>query len=388
MTTLISFLGKGVNINSAYQTVRYRFDETSTKESAFFGMALAEYIHADRLLLIGTAGSMWDVFIERESVQPQDSDLYRLMQAVETNSVNEGMLEKHAKELSDRLGYRVNYVLADYAKEPSGQIKILQQLADQLQYGEHVSIDVTHSFRHLPMLALVAAQYLSRLRGVVIDEIYYGALQMKESADGDVPVLRLSGMLQMLEWVEAFSKYDKDGDYSVFADLLEEDGMSQQSALSLKQAAFRERVNHTSGAREKLSTALNAIENHQGTLGALFKDQLLKRFEWMRLPEQSERELKLASDYFDRQDYLRCSILLIEGLISRQVYRNKGNLNDRADREIAEENLKDSKTFERLKWLRNSLAHGQRSRNNETAKLLNEEQRLRNQLRLYIQELV
>jgi CRISPR-associated DxTHG motif protein len=44
-----------------------------------------------------------------------------------------------------------------------------------VQPGEHLSIDVTHGFRHLPMLALVAARYLGRVVGVKVEELYYGA---------------------------------------------------------------------------------------------------------------------------------------------------------------------------------------------------------------------
>jgi hypothetical protein len=38
-------------------------------------------------------------------------------------------------------------------------------------------------------------------------------------------VLRLGGLLAMLDWVDALAPYDKDGDYGVFAPLLAADGM-------------------------------------------------------------------------------------------------------------------------------------------------------------------
>ena len=95
--------------------------------------------------------------------------------------------------------------------------------------GENLSLDVTHGFRHLPMLALVAARYLARVVSVKVEELYYGALEMT-TPDGETPVLRLGGLLAMLDWVEALAPYDKDGDSGVFAPLLPADGMDKGKA--------------------------------------------------------------------------------------------------------------------------------------------------------------
>ena len=70
MTTLISFLGKQ---QKGYRTATYRFDAGFVREVPFFGMALAEYLKPDRLILLGTSGSMWDVFFERESKDIDES---------------------------------------------------------------------------------------------------------------------------------------------------------------------------------------------------------------------------------------------------------------------------------------------------------------------------
>jgi CRISPR-associated Csx2 family protein len=67
MSTLISFLGKGKapTRKTGYRTASYRFDAGFARSVPFFGMALTDYLKPDRLVLVGTAGSMWDVFFER-----------------------------------------------------------------------------------------------------------------------------------------------------------------------------------------------------------------------------------------------------------------------------------------------------------------------------------
>lgn len=380
MTTLISFLGRGRYDKNGYRTANYRFDTRFAREVPFFGMALTEYLKPQRLILVGTSGSMWDVFFERETSQHDDS-LLELIDAVEKDAVNDGLLSAHAERLSTKLGHPVDCMLIDYARDAAGQATLLAQLASQLAPGERVAIDVTHSFRHLPMLALVAARFLARVKNVQIEDIFYGALEMTDASTGETPVIRLKGLLDMLDWVDALSSYDKDGDYGVFSALLTTDGMSGDKAKTLQAAAFQERVNHIEGAKQKLSASLDAIASHAGPLGSLFKPELEKRIGWARKAERSQRELALAEAYLARRDYLRSTIFLLEGLVTREVFRRKGDHNDHDQRDEARRSLgNDSKQFKKLDWLRNALAHGQRSPDKETTKLLDDETLLREAL--------
>ena len=387
MTTLISFLGKGRYEKDGYRTARYRFDGAFMREVPFFGMALDDYLKPDRLILVGTSGSMWDVFFEREGHQ-NDESLLELIEAVESDAVDTSLLQSHAGHLAERLGHPVDCLLIDYARDPAGQARLLGQLAASLTEGEHIAMDVTHSFRHLPMLALIAARFLARVRNVLIEDIYYGAYDMKDPASDEVPVLRLKGMLKMLDWVDALSSYDKDGDYSVFSGLLADDGMAEGRARILESAAFQERVNHLEGARQKLSASLEAIATHQGPLGSLFRPELEARVAWVRKPERSQRELALADAYLARRDYLRTAIFLLEGLITREVDRRKGIANNYEERDEARKALgQNDKRFKQLEWLRNALAHGQRSQDTATAKLLSDETALRDALQRFIRDL-
>lgn len=387
MTTLISFLGKGRYEKDGYRTARYRFDGAFMREVPFFGMALDDYLKPDRLILVGTSGSMWDVFFEREGHQNVES-LLELIEAVESDAVDTSLLQSHAGHLAERLGHPVDCLLIDYARDPAGQARLLGQLAASLTEGEHIAMDVTHSFRHLPMLALIAARFLTRVRNVLIEDIYYGAYDMKDPASDEVPVLRLKGMLKMLDWVDALSSYDKDGDYSVFSGLLADDGMPEGRARILESAAFQERVNHLEGARQKLSASLEAIATHQGPLGSLFRPELEARVAWVRKPERSQRELALADAYLARRDYLRTAIFLLEGLITREVDRRKGIANNYEERDEARKALgQNDKRFKQLEWLRNALAHGQRSQDTATAKLLSDETALRDALQRFIRDL-
>lgn len=383
MTTLISFLGKQ---QQGYRTATYLFDAGFTREVPFFGMALAEYLKPDRLILLGTTGSMWDVFFERETAA-SDESLMALIDAAADNQVSEALLSEHAERLSLRLGHRVDCQLIPYARDDAEQAAILAKLADMLTPGEKIILDVTHAFRHLPMLALVAARYLKHVRKVDVGDIYYGALEMTPSG-GETPVLRLGGLLRMLDWVEALATYDKDGDYGVFGGLLAADGMEKSRAVLLEKAAFFERTSNPVKARETLTSIFPSVEAHQGPLGTLFRGELGKRISWFRGRDRADWERSLADAYLERRDYLRAATFMFEAFVTRATQEQHLDSNDFEQRKEAHGTARNDKPEVRtLENLRNALAHGLRSKNDKDTRTLADESGLSDKLRSLMKSL-
>lgn len=374
MTTLISFLGKGAaDKNTGYRTARYRFAPDFVRTVPYFGLALTEYLKPERLVLVGTAGSMWDVFFEQQTELDEE-----LIEAVSKQDVTDELLACHRQPLADKIGCPVDCLLIPYARDTAEQIDILGALSAAVRSGEKIALDVTHGFRHLPMLALVAARYLGHVARVQIEDIYYGALDMTPPG-GETPVLKLGGMLRLLDWVEALATYDKDGDYGVFAPLLQQDGMPQ--AKFLAEAAYFERSSNPVQARQRLTSVDRALADHTGPMAALFKDELRKRIAWYRGQTRHEWELALADAYLKRRDYVRAAIFLHEAFVSRAAFERKLNHNDRNDREEAR---KDSKQGNKqacdLEYLRNALAHGIKPDDREITNIVGDEQRLAQRL--------
>lgn len=380
MTTLISFIGKGrADAAHGYQTVTYRFDANFARTVPFFGLALTEYLRPQRLILVGTAGSMWDVFFERQGAT--DDEVLTLIESVDNQSVDEAMLDRHRQRLSDKLGLPVDCLLIPYARDTGEQAAILGHLARSVKRGETIDLDVTHGFRHLPMLALVAARYLTHIAAVNVRELYYGALEMTPPGE-EKPVLRLGGMLQMLDWVEALATYDKDGDYGAFGKLLDKEGL--QGKL-LAEAAYFERSANTAAARSKLDTFDRTRSAPRTPTGALFLPELMSRISWRQKYGRAQWEAALARQYLSRRDYLRAATFGYESLVTEQVEKTGGNDDDFKVRESADAILYGAAkgqfgrgehgSFKQLKDLRNELAHGVRA-DSKTKDLINDEKRL------------
>ncbi|HRH92192.1 MAG TPA: TIGR02221 family CRISPR-associated protein [Agitococcus sp.] len=376
MTTLISFLGKGKD-SRGYQTANYQFDDGSHYENqTYIGLTLTHKTKPSRLILLGTAGSMWDVFLENTT--GLDEEWLTLAESVQNQSVTNELLTPFSRFLSEKLEISVHCELIPYGKTHKEQMAILSRLAELLSPQESIDIDVTHGFRHLPMLSLVAARFLQKTQSINVQKIYYGAFEMREK--NYTPILDLSGLLELLTWVDALSCFDKDGDFGVFASLLEKQGLSLDNVDLLKKAAFYERTTNSTKSKETLSTVFSHIESLDSPLFNLFKNQLISRISWFKKTNRGEREMVLADSYLNRGDYIRAIIYGFEGLISSHIYKIKNNENDFSVRDQAKETLKNNNSFKRLNRLRNAVAHGVKADDTEVLKILKDEKTLKQSL--------
>lgn len=398
MHTLLSFLGKSrADSKHGYRTANYNFNGT-LKETAYFGLALTETIRPDKLILIGTSGSMWDVFFQDT---PNEEHVLALMEAVENNAVTEALLSPCIPQLSKRLGCGVECLIIDYATSEAEQINLLLKIAAKLEHGQHISMDITHSFRHLPMLALVASRYLHTTKDILTDNIYYGALDMTDQNKKITPVIELKGMLKMLEWTDALAAYDKDGDYFPFAELYRAEGQ-KNAADALEKAAFFEKTNQIGKARTPLKTFRDIDEITP--INSLFIDELNQRTNWVKKGNLAKQQLNMAQHHLEKNNYLRAAILLQEGFISHLIqekysqlsayeiakylekYKEREDIRKIFHHTIRENNKKNQisklqKTYSMLGNLRNSLVHGTPLKNksnkkNELQAAFSDEQKL------------
>ena len=366
MHTLITFLGKGRdNQATGYRTARYRFADGTMRETPYFGMALAAEIRPDRIVMLGTGSSMWDVLVEHFAADGDDEALrMELMDAVAAGSVDEQLLARVAPLLTSAIGTQVEPHLIGTARDASGQNAILELIADNVCAGQ-VSVDLTHAFRHLGMIGFQSAFMLERLApgSITIDGLWYGALDM--TADGVTPVLRLDGLQDIQHWIDALNRFDASGNYGVFAPLLEKDGMPANIARCLREAAFRESTMNLKGAREKLLTVLKVLEAPMPGASGLFQGRLRAQLLWAREGSYSEYQRILALRALDRRDYSRASMLGVEAILSRLCEEEGMDALSYEDRDSIRNSLRESTrqssnrdAHRALNTLRNSMVHG------------------------------
>ncbi len=373
--TLITFLGKGPRGEGGYRQACYRFDSGNSYMTPYFGIALLQELAAsgdpaDHLVVLGTGSSIWDALIYEEI---KEDDLWlKLSERVETGAVDDGLLEQVSplveQSFSSRgLASRVTLATIPFGRDQKEQVNILRKMADIVEPEGVVTMDVSHGFRSLPMLGLVSALFLTRLKKVTIGGIYYGALEMTEH--GMTPVIRLDGLLHIAQWLNAMSGFLKSGDYGIFAPLLGD----RAATDALRQAAFFEKTINIQQVRGNLKKARQSFETLKAKdpVFSLFADELLDLTSWVEKQRFAGRQLAAARNALRARNYVRAAALAEESMISDQVARDGGNPDRYWDRESARKTLNEAtrgvchgapevpaRIYAELRALRNCLVHG------------------------------
>lgn len=94
-------------------------------------------------------------------------------------------------------------------------------LLDQIDENDEIIFDMTHSFRSIPMLALVVLNYAKVLKNIKIKGIYYGAYEARKIEDGieKAPVFDMTPLNEMLEWSQAVNSFLSYGNSSQLKNL-------------------------------------------------------------------------------------------------------------------------------------------------------------------------
>lgn len=367
--TLVTFLGKGRdNRTTGYREALYHFPDGNEGRTPFFGLALADHLQPDRLVILGTRGSQWGVLVENLAAEGEEEEArIALMDAETEMQVDQALLDTLAPLLTRSVGRPVSPRLIPYGRNPDEQNTILQIIAEVVPKGT-VSFDLTHGFRHLGMVGFLSAFMLERIGRMNVQGLWYGALDMTEN--GATPVIRLDGLSAVQRWIDALDRFDVTGDYGVFSELLVADGVPRDKAECLRAAAFHERTFNLADAARKLNTFLSELDRQLPGASGLFQNKLRERLAWVKKGSLADHQRTLAYQYLWRADYVRAAIFGWEAVVTKECEARGCNANNfKGGRDVATSELEDEiqndqhpdwkrHAYWTLKNLRNALAHG------------------------------
>lgn len=357
MHTLVSFLGRGPyrpdGKRSDYRLATYRFvdsengKEWSSSPSKHFAFSAFEYYRQlgspfEKIVLLGTAGSMWDTLAESFGALGGNSlseALIDLSGMVDSETVIQSALDAYADELSSTLSRHIRLQLIPFAVDIADQSTILTHITDAVEKRDRVYLDVTHGFRHLPMLGLAAAAVATSLRDATIEDIAYGALDM--TRDGVTPVVSLKWILQLFRVLNGVNELTRGQHLRPVIACFPRGEVRNK----LEEAAFQLDVMRIDDAARTIRDGLKLLNNGLAELPVeiqLVADSLRARLEQFSQQQRNIRGLtQMAQLALDEDEFLRTAIFLSEAVEIAITQGIPGN------------DIQD----ERLKSVRNWLAH-------------------------------
>lgn len=336
---LISFIGTG-NYNRddkakrEYRIARYRLADEEV-ETSFVAYALRKFVKPDKLFLIGTPHSMWEEVYRAFSNNPDEDKWLEIGDWCEKAGADTPVDNMpHKKDIEAAIGEGSKIFLIRYGvneEQIQQNIDIILGLRNYLADGDEIVVDITHSFRSLPLLIMQLILYLKQIGSpkVTVSHVYYGMFENKQKS-GYTPVVDISSMISLSDWITGAFTFKLNGSSALAAKLLEqENAMSAatllgkfSNVLSLNDMGqLQQQVQELSGIKYPSEMARLALEPTVSSF--------VKQFKNLR---PSEFQYRLACWHFDNFNYLAAYNDLVECIITKACeetpeydWQDKGN---------------------------------------------------------------
>ncbi|MBF6593295.1 MAG: TIGR02221 family CRISPR-associated protein [Thermaceae bacterium] len=170
-----------------YKEISYTWDKKKARPHKFFQAALLEWFpQADALICVTSEAK-----------------------------------EKHGQAVQQLLP-KAQLIDIPSGKDEAEYWDIFNIIGQHIPSGAELVFDMTHGFRSLPTLALLAVSFLRAAKAVQLKHILYGAYEAK--TDDIAPVFDLTKFVKMLDWASATNRFLDTGDASKFRPLVETRG--------------------------------------------------------------------------------------------------------------------------------------------------------------------
>ena len=156
---------------------------------------------------------------------------------------------------------------------------LFQTVIDAVDEREEVIFDITHGFRSLPFLSLLAVAYLRQVKQTELHAVLYGNYEARDRSvePNKTPVIDLSGFVSLFDWMTAANRFIRFGDAGDLAQRLWDAKPAYQDQRA--DPAKREqaiRLSRTANSLKNVSMALRLIRpNEAMDASSELKRQLL-----------------------------------------------------------------------------------------------------------------
>ena len=247
---LISSIGEGrrqTDGSYAYDNAKYFLadsDPVHIVESPLIVSALIELYNIDKLIIIGTSGSDWaslyaHLYIGDDSNMQAnnneyDDDYYTKLSGIFNESksnppilVSIEEMQRDLLPLKDAIGdfcdsiWVMQYGINEH--ELNENFLKMNDVATRLNDGDELYFDISHSFRSLPFYELLVMNLAKQIKGkkLEIKAITYGMFTSQSLFDGLTPIVNLSQLVNITEWMKAVEEFDRFGTAHLISELIE-----------------------------------------------------------------------------------------------------------------------------------------------------------------------
>ena len=320
---LIAGIGGGKNKETGtYRVANYKIENKVYEQRSFITSALEEHYGIDKTIFIGTTGSMWDNLYEfySKKYQKDYDENYHLdlMGVIDNATMDTDINSLNLSKFNETFK---NQILAIVTKYGMNELEIFEnfnliiKLKDELEDGDEVYLDITHSFRSNAFWMFLVINYLTDVedKNITVKAITYGMLEAQK--DGVAPVVDLNAFYKILQWIKGANNFKNYGN----SYLIEENIENEKLSKKLKNFSDALNMNYIGSLRQSINS-LKKLEDDIGNLegpAKLIIPKVIKDFMDRFASEDKDYlfQAKLAKWHFEQKRYAMAYININEAII-------------------------------------------------------------------------
>ena len=370
---LISSLGTGQKIEETYQRATYEIDHKQYTTS-FVADALSQHLGIDKLFLVGTSKSIWD---EAYKAFGGEDDAYHLelYEKKDAGEITEAFLGVFNKTVSKKLkcsGSKASVIKFGINDDELWSIfERYLEIAEDIEDGDELYLDITHSFRSLSMMSLVMTQFASSIsdKKFTLKGVYYGMLEYQsETKERIAPIVNLNILFELQEWIRAIDAIKKYSDFDPLVEILNKEEVEDKvdnafaelnNAIAIaNMAAIQKFVKHA-------SKKIKAISESNNKVIKLLADEVIKLVDQLHHERMSDFQYALAKWFYSNKNYAMSYMALAEAIVTKNCelkHLDRSNLEKENQKRVKTIDYPFDKHFKSenegsISDIRNNIAH-------------------------------
>ena len=337
---LITALGSGTynkeKKEKEYKPATYYVEEGNPLEKTeFIASAIDEKWEMDKIIFIGTTGSMWSniykFYCKNKSITMND-EYYDKLKNTELTANKDTPVEKlEIEKFNNTFGGKIKGIVIKYGVNDIENLENFHSIIEiekEIEDGDEIFIDITHSFRSMSFWLFLIMTYLKDVsnKNIDIKNITYGMFEAQNEKK-ETPIVSLNLFVDILKWFKGASELKNYGNSYSILDELEKNSMDKDIKNELENFSDTMNINYIDSIEESLknfNTIKDKLNNLEGP-GKYIIPQVFKNFiNTFELPNKeklSNEEKKyllrarLAKWHFNQKRYSMAAININEAIV-------------------------------------------------------------------------
>ena len=337
---LITALGSGTynkeKNEKEYKPATYYVEEGNPLEKTeFIASAIDEKWKMDKIIFIGTTGSMWSniykFYCKNKSITMND-EYYDKLKNTELTANKDTPVEKlEIEKFNNTFGGKIKGIVIKYGVNDIENLENFHSIIEiekEIEDGDEIFIDITHSFRSMSFWLFLIMTYLKDVsnKNINIKNITYGMFEAPNEKK-ETPIVSLNLFIDILKWFKGASELKNYGNSYSILEELEKNLEDKDIKNELKNFSNTMNINYIDSLKESLKnfdTIKNKLDNLEGP-GKYIVPQIFENFinEFKfqndeNLSNEEKKYLlraKLAKWHCEQKRYAMAAININEALV-------------------------------------------------------------------------